>query len=57
VFHGQAVAGEGVAGVELEDFVEGCDLVHVSMVGGGLWGWQVGEARPRRSRLLAARES
>ena len=29
VAHGEAVAGEGVGGVELKDFVEGCDLVHV----------------------------
>jgi hypothetical protein len=32
VFHGEAVAGEGVGGVKLEDFVQGCDLVHVGMV-------------------------
>jgi hypothetical protein len=44
VFHGEAVAGEGVGGVELKEFIAGCDLVHASMVGGGLWGWQVGKA-------------
>jgi hypothetical protein len=30
LLHGEAVAGEGVGGVELEDFVEGRDLVHSS---------------------------
>lgn len=28
VFHGEAVAGEGVSGVEGEDFVEGSELIH-----------------------------
>ncbi len=42
VFHGEAVAGEGVGGVELKDFVEGGDLVHELMVRVGGWGWQVG---------------
>ena len=28
VLHGEAVAGEGVGGVELKDFVEGGELVH-----------------------------
>jgi hypothetical protein len=28
VFHGQAVAGECVGGIELQDFVEGGELVH-----------------------------
>ena len=32
VFHGEAVAGERVVRVELEDFVEGGDLVHPSIV-------------------------
>jgi hypothetical protein len=32
VFHGEAVASEGVGGVELKDFVEGGDLVHELMV-------------------------
>lgn len=34
MLHGEAVAGEGVGGVELEDFVEGCDLAHMFMVRG-----------------------
>jgi hypothetical protein len=28
MLHGEAVAGEGVAGVELQDFVERGELVH-----------------------------
>jgi len=32
VFHGESVAGEGVGGVELKDFVECGDLVHTGMV-------------------------
>jgi hypothetical protein len=32
VFHGEAVSGEGVGGVELKNFVEGGDLVHELMV-------------------------
>ena len=32
VFHGEAVAGEGVGGVGLQDFGEGGDLVHELMV-------------------------
>ncbi len=41
VLHGETVAGEGVGGVELQDFVEGGDLVHELMVRCGGWGWQV----------------
>jgi hypothetical protein len=41
VFHGEAVAGEGVGGVELEDFVKGSDLVHELMVRCGRSSWQV----------------
>jgi hypothetical protein len=39
VFHGEAVAGEGVGGVGGEDFGEGGNLVHDLMVrfGGGYW--------------------
>jgi hypothetical protein len=51
VLHGEAVAREGVGGVELEDFIEGCDLVHVCMVGGGSWGWQVGRRLNRGPRF------
>jgi hypothetical protein len=43
VFHGEAVAGEGVGGIELEDFVEGGDLVHELMVRFGGEGWQAEE--------------
>jgi hypothetical protein len=42
VFHGEAVAGEGVGGVGGEDFREGGDLVHDLMVLRCGWGWQVG---------------
>ena len=42
VFHGEAVTGEGVGGVELQDFVEGGDLVHELMV---RCGWRVGKLR------------
>jgi hypothetical protein len=42
VFHGEAVAGEGVGGVGGEDFGEGGDLVHVLMVRCGEVGWQAG---------------
>ena len=41
VLHGKPVAGEGVGGVELEDFGECGDLVHALMVRCGIWGWQV----------------
>jgi hypothetical protein len=41
MFHGEAVAGEGVGGVELKDFVEGRDLIHELMVRFGGGGWQV----------------
>jgi hypothetical protein len=39
VFHGEAVAGEGVGRVGGEDLGEGGDLVHELMVrfGGGCW--------------------
>src|SRR5438309_709955 len=43
VFHGEAVAGEGVGGVGGEDFGEGGDLVHDLMVRCCGCGWQVGE--------------
>ena len=43
VFHGETVAREGVGRVELEDFVEGGDLVHELMVRVRGRGWQVGE--------------
>jgi hypothetical protein len=46
VFHGEAVAGEGVGGVGGEDFGEGGDLVHDLMVRCCGWGWQV-LGRPR----------
>jgi hypothetical protein len=32
--HGEAVAGEGVGGVEVEDFSELGDLVHAAMIAG-----------------------
>ena len=41
VLHGEAVAGEGVGGVDLEDFGECGDLVHALMVRCGRWDWQV----------------
>jgi hypothetical protein len=34
VFHGEAVAGEGVRGIEAEDFLECGDLVHKAMITG-----------------------
>ena len=56
VFHGEAVASEGVGGVELKDFVEGCYLAHALMVAGvvgigklggaGIIGWS-GNGRER----------
>jgi hypothetical protein len=45
VFHCKAVAGEGVGGVELQEFGEGGDLVHEVMVRCLGWAWQVW--RPR----------
>jgi hypothetical protein len=42
VFHGEAVAGEGVGWVGVEDFGEGGDLVHQLMVRVGGRGWQAG---------------
>jgi hypothetical protein len=42
VLHGEAIAGEGVGGVGVEDFGEGCDLVHLLMVLCCGSGWQVG---------------
>jgi hypothetical protein len=44
VLHGEAVAGEGVGGVELEDTVECGDLVHGVMVRVGGWERQVSRA-------------
>jgi hypothetical protein len=35
VLHGEAVAGEGVGGVQLQDFIEGGDLVHD--IDGAVW--------------------
>ena len=35
VLHGETVAGEGVGGVELEDFCEGCELVHGVILAAG----------------------
>jgi hypothetical protein len=32
MLHGEAVAGEGIGRVELQNFVEGGDLVHEFMV-------------------------
>jgi len=45
VFHGEAVAGERIVGVALEDFGECCDLVHGLMVRSAGCGWQVAKAR------------
>jgi len=42
VFHCQAIAGEGVGRVGVEDFGEGCGLVHLLMVLCCRVGWQVG---------------
>jgi hypothetical protein len=47
VLHGEAVTGEGVGGVDCDDFSEGGYLVHELMVAsGGLcdsawWGWAI----------------
>jgi hypothetical protein len=41
VLHGEAVAGEGVGGVGLQNFGEGGDLVHGLMVRCARRGWQV----------------
>lgn len=51
VGHGEAVAGEGVCGVLLEDLGEEGDLVHGLMVRCGGRGWQVSM---RAVRLIAA---
>jgi acyl-CoA hydrolase len=48
VFHGEAVASEGVCGIELQDFRESGDLVHDVMVRCLGLAWQVWATRPRR---------
>lgn len=45
VLHGEAVAGKGVGGVELQEFGESGDLIHELMVRCCGWGWQVCERR------------
>jgi hypothetical protein len=42
VLHGEAVAGEGIGGIEGEDFVERSELVHGSiLVGAAGWGFRM----------------
>ena len=50
VFHGEAVAGEGVGGVGGEDFGEGGDLVHELMVASG-WAGAIPHDGAGRFRL------